>query len=329
MTALIRRRHLVTGVALLAMPGIVRAQAAEALTVRVDFSPWGMHAALHLANVNGWFRDAHLAVDVQDGRGSGNTLQLVNAGQVDVGQVQVGLLGQARAAGAVVRCFAGWCRRTDLAAIVDQDAPYKTVADLRGKSILVFAASPWSPFIDAWLRSGGLDRATVNLMLVDPAALWGTYAARRADVLLSTPASALPVVDKGRPSRAMLAEQAGIAYPSYGLIATEATLSTRSDALRRLVGVQQRAWAYLRNGGIEDGVAAMINQRPGAKLDPAALREQIRLSLDFFDTPATQGKPIGWQAAQDWQAGLRSMQDTGVIKPGWVDTDYFTNTLIA
>jgi NitT/TauT family transport system substrate-binding protein len=64
-----------------------RAQAADALSVRLDFSPWGIHAAMHLANTKGWFREARLTVDVQDGRGSGNTLQLVNAGQVDVGQI--------------------------------------------------------------------------------------------------------------------------------------------------------------------------------------------------------------------------------------------------
>ncbi|NKC49789.1 ABC transporter substrate-binding protein [Ochrobactrum anthropi ATCC 49188] len=47
---------------------------------------------MHLCQVKGWFKDVGLEVYVQDGRGSGNTLQLVNAGQVDVGQVQLGLV---------------------------------------------------------------------------------------------------------------------------------------------------------------------------------------------------------------------------------------------
>ncbi len=307
----------------------VRAQAADPLSVRLDFSPRGIHAAMHLANVKGWFRDARLTVDVQDGRGSGNTLQLVNAGQVDVGQIQVGLIGQARGNGATVRSFAGWGRRTDLAVMVDQDSPLKKVADFRGRSILVFAASPWAPFIDTWLHAGGLDRSSVNLMMVDPSALWGTYGARRADSLMSTPASALPVINKLRPSRAILAEDAGITYPSYGLVATEAVLHSKADALKRLVAVQQHAWTHIRDGGIEDGVAAMIAARPDAKLDPAALREQIRLSLDFFDTPATKGKPLGWQAQADWEAGLRSLQAAGAVKPGWNAATFYTNDFIA
>ena len=312
--------------AALATPGIARAQA-ERLTVRLDFSPWGVHAAMHLAETRGWFREAGLTVDVQDGRGSGNTLQLVNAGQADVGQIQVGLIAQAREQGATVRAFAGFGRRTDLAVLVERDSPIQRVQDFRGRSLVVFAASPWAPFIDAFLRAGGLDRTSVNVMFVDPSALWGTYTAKRADGLMSTTPSAIPVAERPRPSRAILAESAGISFPSYGLVATEATIRARGPALKRLVETQQRAWAHLKTN-LDDGVQAMIRQRPDARLDPAVTREQIRLTIEFFDTPATAGRPIGWQAEADWTAALRSLEAAGAIRAGWQVGNYFTNDLI-
>ena len=319
-----------TGVVLAGLLAVSASAAAadEKLSVRLDFSPWGLHAAMHLAKEKGWFKDAGLDVDIQDGRGSGNTLQLVNAGQADVGQIQLGLLSQARANGASVKSFAGWDRRTDLAALVDKDSPITKVSDFAGKSLVVFAASPWAPFIDYWLKQGGLDRTKANVMFVDPAALWGTYVAKRADGLLSTPPSALPIAEAGRPSKAILAEDAGIVFPSYGLIATEKTLADRKAALARLVEVQQKAWAYLRDGHIDEGVAAIVAQRPDAKLDKKALAEQIRLSVDFMDTPATKGKPIGWQADSDWVAALKSMEAAGGIKAGWKTSDFYTNEFI-
>src|ERR1700760_67305 len=106
------------------------ASAQDKLTVRLDFSPWGVQSAMHLAKNKGWFKEANLDVDIQDGRGSGNTIQLVNAGQPDVGQVQVGLVGSARAKGATIRSIATFQRRTDLCILVDKDAPMKAVADL-------------------------------------------------------------------------------------------------------------------------------------------------------------------------------------------------------
>jgi NitT/TauT family transport system substrate-binding protein len=164
-------------------------------------------------------------------------------------------------------------------------------------------------------------------MFVDPSALWGTYTAKRADGLMSTTPSAIPVAERPRPSRSILAESAGISFPSYGLIATEATIRARGPALRKLVETQQRAWAHLRTNP-DDGVEAMLRQRPDARLDRMVTREQIRLTLEFFDTPASAGRPIGWQAEADWTAALRSLEAAGAIRAGWQVGNYFTNDLI-
>jgi NitT/TauT family transport system substrate-binding protein len=303
------------------------ASAQDKLSVRLDFSPWGVQAAMHLAQNQGWFKAANLDVDIQDGRGSGNTIQLVNAGQADVGQVQVGLVGSARAKGATIRSIATFQHRTDLCILVDKDSPMSKVADLRGKTVVVFAASPWAPFIDVYLKSGGLTRDDVKVDVVDAAALFGTYIAKRADGMMSTTGSALPIAEASRPSKCLLASDAGIAFPSYGLVAREETIAAKGAALHRLIEVEQKAWAQLRKTP-EDGVKAMIAERPDARLDPVVLLNQIKLTLDYFDTPATAGKPIGWQAQTDWEAALKSMEAAGVVQPGWKATDYYTNTLV-
>lgn len=305
-----------------------KAAAPEKISVRLDFSPWGVHAGMHLANEKGWFKEAGLEVDVQDGRGSGNTLQLVNAGQADVGQIQLGLLPQARDNGSLVKSFAGFDKRTDLAVLVDKDSPITKVSDFAGKTLVVFAASPWAPFIDYYLKQGGLDRTKVTVTFVDPAALWGTYTAKRADGLMSTSPSALPVAESARPSKAILAEDVGIAFPSYGLIATEKTIESRKAALKKLVAVQQKAWAYIRDGHVDEAADAIIKQRPDAKLNKAVLAEQIRLTVDFFDTPATKGKPIGWQSEEDWAKAIKSLEAANALKPGATPQAYFTNEFV-
>lgn len=317
----------VLAVSIMGALGASPARAQDKITVRLDFSPWGVQAAMHLAKHRGWFREANLDVDIQDGRGSGNTIQLVNAGQVDVGQVQVGLVGSARTQGAAIRSIATFQRKTDLCILVDRNSPVAKVADLRGKSVIVFAASPWAPFIDLYLKSGGLTRSDTKVEFVDPAALWGTYTAKRADGLMSTVGSALPVAEASRPSKCLLASDAGIAFPSYGLVAKEETIAAKGAALKRLVQVQQKAWDHLRKAP-EDGVAAMLAERPDARLNADVLRGQIKLTLEYFDTPASAGKPIGWQALEDWEAALKSMEAAGVVKPGWKATDYFTNALV-
>jgi NitT/TauT family transport system substrate-binding protein len=307
--------------------GVSQAAAQDKLSVRLDFSPWGVQAAMHLAQNRGWFKEAGLDIDIQDGRGSGNTIQLVNAGQADVGQVQVGLVGSARAKGATIRSIATFQHRTDLCILVDKSSPMTKAADLRGKTVVVFAASPWAPFIDVYLKSGGLNRDDLKVDVVDAAALFGTYIAKRADGMMSTTGSAIPIAEASRPSKCLLASDAGIAFPSYGLVAREDTIASKGGALRKLIQIEQRAWQQLRTNP-EDGVKAMIAERPDARLDPVVLLGQIKLTLDYFDTPATQGRPIGWQAREDWEAALKSMEAAGVVNAGWNVTDYYTNALV-
>ena len=69
-------------------------------------------------------------------------------------------------------------------------------------------------------------------------------------------------------------------------------------------------------------------ERPDAKLDPKILLGQIKLTLEYFDTPASKGKAIGWQAKEDWDAALKSMEAAGVVNAGWNSADYYTNALV-
>ena len=254
--------------------------------MRLDFSPWGVQAAMHLAQSQGWFKQAGLDVDIQDGRGSGNTIQLVNAGQADVGQVQVGLVGSARAKGATIRSIATFQHRTDLCILVDKDSPMSRAADLRGKTVVVFAASPWAPFIDVYLKSGGLTRDDVKVDVVDAAALFGTYIAKRADGMMSTTGSALPIAEASRPSKCLLASDAGIAFPSYGLVAREDTIASKGAALRRLIQIEQRAWQQLQNNP-EDGVrrCSPSGRTPGSIPSCCSTRSSSRSTISIRRRP--------------------------------------------
>ena len=302
--------------------------AQEKIIVRMDFIAWGTHAAMHLANDKGWFKEAGLDVTVQDGTGSSNTIQLVGTGQVDVGQVQLGGMAIARENGLPVKSFVAWFRKADLAVLVDRDSPAKSVKDLTGKSLVVFAGSPWSPYIDSYLRSGGQTRDTVKILNVAPPALISTYTARQADGVMTTAPFGAPLVESTRPSKALLMADAGIAFPSYGLIASESTLEKRAEVLRKLARVQIRAWDYIYAGNVDEAVQAIIRQRPNAGLNAVFLKGQIEGYKAFIHTANSQGKATGLQNDADWLDAIRDMERANVIKPGRKPSEFYTNNLL-
>ncbi|MGE4370745.1 MAG: ABC transporter substrate-binding protein [Burkholderiaceae bacterium] len=314
----------VTGAALAATP----AMAADSLLVRLDFSPWGMHGAMHLAQQKGWFKEAGLNVEIQDGTGTINTLQLLGAGKVDIGQVSVGTMAVARENGLDLISIAGFARTGDLAVMLDEKFGVKSPKDLIGKKIVCFTTSPWAPFIDPYLKANGLSRSDVEVVMVAPSAMVSTYVSANADGFMSQAPFGQPMVNKTRKADALLLADSGISFPSYGLVSTPAVLSSKKDAVKRFVQVQLRAWNYIYDGHVEEAVEAIIAQRPNARLDPDVLRGQIQAYKAFFRSPTGGDLPIGVQTDQDWAAAIASMEQTGLIKPGKKPGDYYTNEFV-
>ena len=303
-------------------------QAMEKISVRLDFSPWGIHAAMHLANEKGWFKNAGLEVEVIDGKGTNNTIQLIAAGKGDVGQVQLGPMAVAREKGMELKSFAGWARKSDLAVLVAQDSGINTVADLKGKKGVSFSASPWVPYIEQFLTNGGISRTDFDISMVAPASMMGTYAVGDADAVLTVGPFGLPLVANSRPAKAILSADYGVAFPSYGLVATENTLKEKASALSKLAKVQQKAWTYIFNGNIDEAVTAIKAQRPNANFSEAVLKGQIESYRQFFDTKYTAGKPFGWQSIADWQEAIDAMMGAGLVSDSVQPSDFFTNALL-
>jgi NitT/TauT family transport system substrate-binding protein len=303
--------------------------AAEHLVVRMDLSPWGVQAAMQLAKEKKWFDEAGLDIEVQDGTGTISTLQLVGAGRVDVGQVQLGPMAVAKETFPDLMSFAGFVRKGDLAAMVDKKENVKTAKDLIGKKLFCFTTSPWAPFIKPFLAANGITPEQVNVVMVAPTAVVATYLAGEGDGFLSVMPDSEPRVRATRPVTSVLLADSGITFPSYGLVATEGTLKSKGAALKKLAQIQVRAWDYIYAGHIDEAVNAIIAQRPNIKLDPVVLRNQIEVYRPFFPSPSTPGLATGVQADADWTAAIQTMERLGLIKPGHKPSDYYTNALVA
>jgi NitT/TauT family transport system substrate-binding protein len=301
--------------------------AAEKITVRLDLYPWGIHAAMHLAKEKKWFDEAGLDVDIQDGTGTISTLQMVGAGKVDVGQVQLGNMAIAIDNGLDLISFAGFVRKGDLAVMIDEKSGTTTAKNLVGKKLVTFAASPWVPYIKPFLKAAGEEKT--NTMMVAPTAMISTYASGNADGFMSIAPFGVPLVKKIRPARAILLSDSGMTFPSYGLVTTNEMLKKRGAVLSKLAQIQVRTWEYIYAGHIDEAVNAMIAQRPNAKLDPEVLRDQIVLYREFFNSTTSKDLRFGIQTDEDWNTAIRSMQQIGITKAGKVPSDYYTNALLS
>ena len=301
------------------------AAAADKLSLRLDWTPHGVHAPIFLALDKGWFQRAGLDVTIDDGNGSVIAAQLVGAGQFDVGHASLSSVAIARGKGLPVISTAGFIRKSDMGALVPAGSGWKTAKDLEGKKVAYTAGSLEGPFIGAFF---GASKSKVDLLNVDAATKIGTYLSGNADAVISTVPYVLPIVAAKRPSDSILFATFGLDLPGFGMFTTAAKLKEKGDAIKRLNSIVSSAWAYVLDGHVDEGVAAIVKNRPQFPLNAEILKGEIEAYRPYFYTDATKDKPIGIQAQEDWARTIKAMEDADVIKKGSKPSDYFTNDYV-
>lgn len=292
------------------------AQPVEPLRVRLDWTPWGVHGAFHLAQQKGWYKQAGLDVVLEDGNGSVTTVQIVGAGDsFDLGHAALASVMIAREKGLPVKAVAVFARKSDIGLLVPADAGITGPAQLKGKKVAYTAGSLEAPFVDAFLAAGKLKKSDLELINVDAASKASTYSIGRADAAFSTIPFFLPVVSQNRPSNAVRFADFGLNMPSFGLFANETKLEKRGDAIARFASVTARAWEYIFAGHQDEAVAAILAQRPQSRLDKVVLRGQIDALQPYFGSPP-EGQRLGAIAPEDWVQAVNTLSSVGLISAG-------------
>jgi NitT/TauT family transport system substrate-binding protein len=332
--ARISRRSAISGaIATLAMPAVIAsrradAQAAEKITVRLDFTPWGIHAPFHLAAAKGWFAKFGLEPVLEDGNGSVATVQLAGNGQYDVGHASQGPMAIARGKGMPVRSFVTLFGQNDIALMIARSVGVKQIADLKGKTIAYTPGSLEAPFLDRFLAAGGLTRDSLNLQSVDASAKVGVYVAGRVDGIFSSPTFTLAQFQDQLPTDVFRFADYGLDFLGYGLLATETTIAERPEALGKFASIIAGAWNYVFGGHEDEAVETIIAARPQARLKPAVLRGQIEELRKYFFFAGSTETPALAVTEANWASMLKVLAEAKLMPAGEAASAYFTSDLI-
>ncbi|MGM4902782.1 ABC transporter substrate-binding protein [Tardiphaga sp. 866_E4_N2_1] len=312
-----RRAFALGAVCVGCLPSTKVAAQVAALKVRLDWTPWGVHGAVHLAQTKGWLEAAGLNVLLQDGSGSASTVQLLGSGgEFDVGHASLATMMVARSKGLAVKAFAIFFRQGDIGLFVPKGSGIKAPGDLRNRKVIYTAGSLEAPFIDTFLAAGKLNRNEVELVAVSAASKVAAYVAGQADAAFSTIPFFVPAVATARPSDAIRFADYNLHMPGYGFLAQEGTLhGPKREAIARFASIISATWSYIYDGHQDEAVDAIVSQRPQARLDRKVLRAQIDSLQGFVESPAAREKQPGEIVATDWDIAVETLSAVGLLDP--------------
>jgi NitT/TauT family transport system substrate-binding protein len=322
------RRKLLTAAAgaaaVVALPS--RAQTLEKLEFMTEFAPHGFHAPFYLAMQRGWFKDAGIDLNLKDGRGTAATINLVGAGQVGVGFVNLSGAVIARSKGVPVKCIASILRKGTNGLIMKPGTGIKTPQQLRGKTVLYGTTTIEANLLDGYLATAGMTRDDVKMLGVDAPSKVSSVLSGKGDVAVGPVPYYLGLLEgKQEKVETLLFDDAGIRMLDFGLVAQDSTIAARPKVLASFVKVVSRAFDYTRTGNnVDEAVKAMIALRPTANIDPVTAVNMFKSHARHIDSPATAGKPVGYISPQEVRETVKTLKDVKVIEASLNPEDTYT-----
>jgi NitT/TauT family transport system substrate-binding protein len=284
------------------------AQALDNVTLITDFGYNGRHAYFFVAIDKGYYRDADLDVKVVRGQGSVDAIRQVGANNAIVGFADAGSLVLARGNDQIpVKLVAIVYARPPQAVFCRDDSGLRQPRDLEGASIANPAGGATVDMFPIYAKAAGFDAGKVKWVVAGSDALPGLLASNRVPCVGQFTVGEPLLRMQAAPARLVrfAFADAGVSFYGNGIIATDTTIVTKPDIVRRFVAAtirgMQDAFANPAEAGrimnkyhpaIEIAVAkgeteavAELAQVKGRKLgmiDPARIEETVGAVTSVF-----------------------------------------------
>ena len=233
--------------ALLMLPGMLfisdGAQALDNVTLITDFGVNGRHAYFFVAIEKGYYKDADLEVKVVRGQGSVDAIRQVGANNAIVGFADAGSLVLARGNDQIpVKLVSIVYARPPQAIFCREDSGLKQPKDLEGASIANPAGGATVDMFPIYARAAGFDAGKVKWIVAGSDALPVLLAGNRVPCVGQFTVGEPLLRRQAAPAKLVrfAFADAGVSFYGNGIIATDTTIATRPDIVRRFVAATIR-----------------------------------------------------------------------------------------
>lgn len=309
------------------------ARAETVLKLRLEWTPILIHSWYFLAEERGWYKEEGLKVEIESGRGSVNTTQVVASGSHDMGQASHSAMAVGRAKeGLQVKAIGALIRKNEMGILVPQGSGWKSPKDLVDNKVKI-VMSPGGfdiPFLEPWFRLAGTNYKDATFVSVDTTIKGSTYVSKGGDAVSTSPAFFRAIfAAQGRPSDIFWMADLGVDVPGTGIIASEKAIAEKPEAIRGFLRATTRAMDHiLGKKNYEDAFNAVLKLRPESKPNKDVMLAQFKDHEFLWVTDETKGKPWGYMGVQDWERAVKVMADINVIPAGRDPKEFYTNDLL-
>jgi len=265
----------------------------QKIVFALNWFPVGDHAAYWVALEKGYYRQRGLDVDMQNSKGSGDSIAKVDTGRADIGLADSAVVIAASARGAKVKVVGMVFDKSPLNIWSHKAAPITKPKDLEGKSVAAPPGDGQRQMFPAFARLHGIDQSKVTWVNVEPAAKVPALAEKRVDAVADY-TTGLPFYEKamGKGNAVMLPwADHGFDMYSMSIIASEKTMKERGPVLKAFLEASYLGWRDVMS---DPKSALEIFKKRVPEIDLAIIEPNMLMGLELMKTDRYAKNGIGW-----------------------------------
>jgi len=265
----------------------VQAQQREKISLMLNWYLYSEHAPFFLGRERGFYEAEGIDLDIQEGRGSGPTIQAIAAKTVPFGYADVGTMIKVASKGAPVKAVGVALQKSPMAVMGLSEKNIRKPEDIKGKTVAVTPGDAMSQIWPLFLKKTGLKESDFKTVAGDAQTKLNAVINGQADLLLGylmdqnikvqdatkKPVTVIPFADYG----------VNMIVP--GVITHNDIVKDNPDLVRRFMRASTRAFEEAEKNP-DAAVDAMLkaNAKAGVR---ESLIVGLKLTTPLYRTPET------------------------------------------
>lgn len=308
---------------------LVTAVPLDEVTLRLNWSYYGIHAAFFYGKELGIYKDHGIALEIKQGNGSSNAMKLVANKDSDFGYGSNGALISNMTGDAPIIGVASIDAMGTDAVLCRPDSGITEFADLKGKEIMTTAGAGVNDYFPVALAFEGMTEEDVTMVFVAESALVSSYLENLAPCILAgiDDKPAQIEAEGGDPPVIFEYSNHGVAQPGYVIAAHQDMVADNPDLVQRFVDATLESVAACDED--RDACAmALVDYNSQLAESFETVRKQLDVSLDILYSPNNTDMVLGLNVPEDWANVLELKKQYQELETDMTSEDFYTNDFV-
>ncbi|MEZ2127846.1 MULTISPECIES: ABC transporter substrate-binding protein [unclassified Sinorhizobium] len=305
------------------------AQQTEKATLMLNWYATGLHSPLILGQQKGFFKEEGVELEIQEGRGSGPTVQAVAANNVTIGFADLTTMMALASKGAPVISIGSALQRSPFAVISLKEKGIDTPEKVKGLTIATTAGDSPSQSWPLFLEKNGLKNSDFKTVSGDAKTKVNAVITGQADALLgfATDQGSQIEAATGKPITNMLFADFGVNSIGSSFIVNMQTVESNPELLRKFMRAATRSFEYATQHP-DEAVDAVRSTYPNAG-NKESLMTGLKIAIPLFKSKETETlRPLRVTKTQVEET-VATMIAIGILKASDNDASkYYTDAFL-